>query len=128
MFSTVPSSICATSRTSAPAMGWPAGSKSRRAYDSPHPSDTGWRTSSTRGEPANRGGVAFGVAASVGGALVPGPRDVAPVTFGAVLVSRGVAGSLSAARGGTDFVFAGPPAEGDSLDGRAGGGVSVRAR
>jgi hypothetical protein len=53
--------------------------------------------------------------------------DVVPVSWGGVLVSRGVAVSLSASRGGTDFVLAGPLAEGGSLAGRAGGGVSVRA-
>ena len=58
---------------------------------------------------------------------VPVSLDVVPVSWGGMLVSRGVAVSLSASRGDTAFVLAGPPAEGDSLAGRAGGGVSVRA-
>src|SRR3989442_4053922 len=162
IFSTVPSAFCATSTTAAPAMGRPAGSRSRTAYDSPHPSDTGSRTSSTRGEPSKRGGVAFGVAASGGGALATcldgaGARGLgrtvalglarplppvaafggALVCLGGVLASRagvlvswggmlgscGVAVSLSASRGDTDFVLAGPPAEGDSLAGRGRGGI-----
>src|SRR5437867_9392348 len=145
-------------------MGRPAGSRSRTAYDSPHPSDTGSRTSSTRGEPSNRGGVAFGVAASGGGALatcldgagalglgrtvalglarplppvaafggalvclggVLASRAGVLVSWGGMLGSCGVAVSLSASRGDTDFVLAGPPVEGDSLAGRAGGEVSV---
>ena len=73
-----------------------------------------------------------GVLASRAGVLVssgevPVSLDVVPVSWGGMLVSRGVAVSLSASRGDTAFVLAGPPAEGDSLAGRAGGGVSVRA-
>jgi len=47
--------------------------------------------------------------------------DVVLVSWGGMLVSRGVAVSLSASRVDTHFVLAGPPAEGDSLAGRAGG-------
>ena len=64
-----------------------------------------------------------GVLASSGEVLV----SLDGASRGGMLVSRGVAVSLSASRGDTAFVLAGPPAEGDSLAGRAGGGVSVRA-
>ena len=59
--------------------------------------------------------------------VVPGSRDEVPVTSEGPLVSRCVGVSLSASREDTDFGFAGPPAEGDSLFRRAAGGVSVRA-
>ena len=66
-----------------------------------------------------------GLLASSGEVLVS--LDVVPASWGGMLVARGVAVSLSASRGDTDSVLAGPRAEGDSLAGRAGGGVSVRA-
>jgi hypothetical protein len=56
-----------------------------------------------------------------------GSRAAVPVTSEGPLVSRCLGVSLSASRGDTDFVLAGSPAEGDSLFGRAGGRVSVRA-
>src|SRR4029453_13907301 len=67
MFSTVPSAMCATSKTAATTNGRPAESKRRTAYESPHPRATAWRTSSACELP--NGGVAFGVAASGDGAL-----------------------------------------------------------
>src|SRR5215831_7223403 len=109
MLSAVPSVLRVTSQTWAPARGWPAGFKSRTAYDLPQASDTGSRARTTRGEPANRARVVFDVAASreaplatgldSGGALGLGgtaalrldrplpSRDVA--AFGRALVSLG---------------------------------------
>ena len=66
-----------------------------------------------------------GILASSGEVLVS--LDAVPASSGGLLVSRGVAVSLSASRGDTAFVLAGPPAEGDSLAGRAGSGASVLA-
>src|SRR5207249_9088855 len=69
---------------------------------------------------------------SLGGRLISlgvmlGSRAAVSVTSEGPLVSRCRGVSLSASRGDTDFVLAGPPAEGESLFGRAGGRVSVRA-
>ncbi len=60
---------------------------------------------------------------SLGGML--GSWDAVPVTSEGPFVSRGLGVSLSALRGDTELVLADPPAEGDSLSGRAGGGVSA---
>jgi hypothetical protein len=59
--------------------------------------------------------------------VMRGSRDAVPVTSEGPLVSRCLGVRLSASRGDTNFVLARPPAEGDSLFGRAAGGVSVRA-
>src|SRR5262249_30344253 len=70
MFSTLPSAICATSKTPESFTGWPAEFGRRTSYESPHPRDTGACVSSARYGPPDCLGIAFGVAASVDGALV----------------------------------------------------------
>src|SRR2546426_2010142 len=94
-----------------------------------------WSVPAFSGAPVSLAGVRApggGGLVSLGGGLVSldvmlGSRDAVPVTSEGPLVSRCLGVSRSASRGDTDFVLAGPPAEGDSLFGRAGGGVSVRA-